>query len=331
MEQIRLELVPSGIEQTAHASQFDRGRQIRFDLFNGGSAYTLSGAETITMVVNGQEEVVANTSDNYIVWDVAPEDCENEGVIECELRIVDGGVLIGSKNFFLEVEYDPYGAGVVILSVSGNPCTFETDLADNLVSLTADIVATGGGGTPATPIPIVGISSLEITANGDTYTIDLDGTRYGGVLDVKQGKLTITEGVYTFTGLETIYSLSLERFRIDINNYVNDIDNTIGASDLPNAKMEVLSLVAKNTLQNYENVFGLSNDGNPTVSLFMRLTSASTSTDVVNAITGTKIIYPLATPIEIDVSPISISTIVGTNNISSNGGGDVEVQFYKKA
>ena len=150
MEQIRLEIVPSGIEQTAHASQFDHGRQIRFNLFNNGSAYTLSGAETITMVVNGQEEAVANTSDNYIVWDVAPEDCENEGVIECELRIVENDVLIGSKNFFLEVEYDPYGAGVVVLSAQGDPATFDTDLADYLKASVIDIGYNANGYMSAT-------------------------------------------------------------------------------------------------------------------------------------------------------------------------------------
>ena len=48
-------------------------------------------------------------------------------------------------------------------SASGNPCTFETNLADNLVSLKAAIVASGGNGTPSTPIPIVGHSELNLT------------------------------------------------------------------------------------------------------------------------------------------------------------------------
>lgn len=54
----------------------------------------------------------------------------------------------------------------LVKSATGNPCTFDTDLADNLVSLTAEIVASGGGGTPSTPIPIVGYSSANITRCG---------------------------------------------------------------------------------------------------------------------------------------------------------------------
>ena len=42
---------------------------------------------------------------------------------------------------------------------------------------------------------------------------------------------------------------------------------------------------------------------------------------------GCQIAYELATPIEIDVSELSVDTIVGVNNIVSDGGGDVSVQY----
>ena len=67
MEQIKIDIVPVGVASVAHASQFDNGRQIRFDLFNRGTPYTLTGAETVTMVVNGEEENITNTSDNYVI------------------------------------------------------------------------------------------------------------------------------------------------------------------------------------------------------------------------------------------------------------------------
>ena len=53
-----------------------------------------------------------------------------------------------------------------VSSASGNPCTFETNLADNLVSLKAAILASGGNGTPSTPIPIVGHSELNLVRCG---------------------------------------------------------------------------------------------------------------------------------------------------------------------
>ena len=167
MEQIKIDIVPAGISPVAHASQFDTSRQIRFNLFNQGAAYTLTGAETVTMVVNGEEESITNTSDNYVIWDVAEEDCETSGVIACELRIVLGSMLIGSKNFFLEVEMDPYdGKNLRIVTVGPSDiCTFETDLAEPLVSVKSAIVASGGY-SDGTPHAIVGYTGLNLTACG---------------------------------------------------------------------------------------------------------------------------------------------------------------------
>ena len=53
-----------------------------------------------------------------------------------------------------------------VATASGNPCTFETEIAAALQGLTAEIVASGGGGTPSTPIPIVGHSELHLTRCG---------------------------------------------------------------------------------------------------------------------------------------------------------------------
>jgi len=176
MEQINIDIVPVGVCKTAHASQFDMGRQIRFNLYNQGSPYTLTGAETVTMVVNGEEESITNTSDNYVIWDVADSDCETAGVIGCELRIVLGSMLIGSRNFFLEVEMDPYGdSNLRIVSVGpADICTFETTLNEPLPSVKCTL-------TPS----LTGYTAVNLTACGvnlwdeDTesgYISDLDGS-----------------------------------------------------------------------------------------------------------------------------------------------------------
>ena len=50
MEQITLDLIPSGILPVVHASQYDEGRQWRVNLTDNGTAYTLS-TEEITLKV----------------------------------------------------------------------------------------------------------------------------------------------------------------------------------------------------------------------------------------------------------------------------------------
>ena len=226
MEQIKLDIVPVGVAPVAHASQFDNGRQIRFNLFNQGTPYTLTGAETVTMVVNGEEENITNTSDNYVIWDVAKEDCAEVGVIGCELRIVLGSMLIGSKNFFLEVEMDPYdGKNIRIVTVGpADICTFETTLTEPYKSVLVNVEATGGNGTPGNPNPINGYSEANITRCGvnllhvnsrvsqttaqviytsDDNYIEMNGTKYGGTYaDLSALIVTLPAGTYYLKAFE---------------------------------------------------------------------------------------------------------------------------------
>jgi hypothetical protein len=55
--------------------------------------------------------------------------------------------------------------------------------------------------------PISGVDTIDIdVAGGETYTIDLDGTRYGGQLDVTSGVLTLTHGEIASYDGETLPS-----------------------------------------------------------------------------------------------------------------------------
>lgn len=62
---------------------------------------------------------------------------------------------------------------------SGAIATFDTDRADNLVNLEVAITATGGGGTPTTPIAINGFDSSIIGVYGkNLFGGSLDGTLF---------------------------------------------------------------------------------------------------------------------------------------------------------
>lgn len=315
-------------------------------------------------------------------------------------------------------------------SASGNPCNFETDIADTLVSLKAAIVASGGNGTPSTPIPIVGHSELNLVRCGknlfddsirvfNSGTISFSDTTYGKTLYLQAG--TYTFSVTTADGLVTnLYAKNLDT---NTNIFVeyNVLSKTFtipsgcnvalyvykgtytSVSDIVNAQLEVGSsssayapyngtpyLVSfgqtvyggeydanagKVTITNviidmgdlpwikyvtehtvfateivgmknggakllcscYEYVSGwsgipniadLTMEAHPTLNyVYVRDESYSTLEGFVTGVTGQKLVYELATPIEIDVSELSVDTIVGVNNIISDGGGDVEVQY----
>ena len=109
----------------------------------------------------------------------------------------------------MNIEADPYGSDVTTLTATGTPCTFTTDLADALVSLTANIVC--GGGTPSTPIPLVGHSELNLTRCGvnlcSSFTNGV-ATIWGGALYIKAELLPNTQYTFSFKGEEgnSIYS-----------------------------------------------------------------------------------------------------------------------------
>ena len=332
---------------------------------------------------------------------------------------------------------------MVVKSATGNPCTFDTDLADNLVSLTAEIVASGGGGTPSTPIPINGYSSANITRcgvnlysnifseyrkpvnyyiknipltvgkrytlkatlsgtavsgcvvgiakdgdsypftgpynlinsdgtintissilidetwtnpkliiyassesifnslfdnyeillvegtdttyhpyTGNTYTISFGQTVYGGVLDVTRGKLSVTWKKVDMGDLTYAYNSSSNTF---VSTGLNNVAKFPGSATVV-ANIICDSFISKSlSALNYDNENGIALGGSSGLSVkYIGYTDASTFPSVVS---GMKLVYELATPFDIDLTPVQISALVGTNNITSDLGGDVNVRY----
>lgn len=199
-------------------------------------------------------------------------------------------------------------------SATGNPCTFETEIAAPLVGCKATLVSTGGGGTPSSPVPIVGYSAVNLDANGTTHTISLGSTYYGGVLDVKIGKLTVTQGYLALAVA-------------DMNNS-NDYPGwtNSGVRQIVGANIQAYPDI----LGNVGSVIGINTNGSNDIlflpkSSYNNLTQSDWQTTYPDVIM--QMVIPLATPIEVDVTPEQISALLGVNNISSDAVGDVEVQF----
>jgi len=146
MEQITIDFLPAGATAVCHASQFDPERVIRMNLRNGGAVYTLSGNEIIKAKITRPDgtnivENIENTASSYVDLVTSAGTCDVSGTNHGELVIEKDGATIGSKNFRMEVEEDAYGGagGVVVESASGAIASFETDVEDELVELTAKI------------------------------------------------------------------------------------------------------------------------------------------------------------------------------------------------
>lgn len=111
MEQIFLNLVPSGSIQTVHASKGDAKRQIEILLYDGNLPYSLKNGDVLTISVRKPDyETVTvlvsyNVGETSVIFETAEEMCDVVGKCTCELHLNNGRNRIGSLNFFMMV-YD---------------------------------------------------------------------------------------------------------------------------------------------------------------------------------------------------------------------------------
>ena len=144
MEQITLDLIPSGMLPVIHASQYDDGRVFKVNLTENGNPYTLSN-EIITLKVRKGDgcavtTAVTVTSGNTYV-NVATTEQMTAVAFEnlAELHIEKDGASIGTLNFLIRIEPDNlYGD-----RESG---TEIHDLAHQVESEVDEIMSTKGAG-----------------------------------------------------------------------------------------------------------------------------------------------------------------------------------------
>jgi hypothetical protein len=110
MEEIFLNLIPTGNHQICHVSQYDVGRQIKVNLFEGSLAYELQEGDSLVLdirksdgvIISAELAVEIGSTFAYIV--TVEQMCDITGRNECELRLKNGTKNIGTLNFYIEVE-----------------------------------------------------------------------------------------------------------------------------------------------------------------------------------------------------------------------------------
>ena len=147
-------------------------------------------------------------------------------------------------------------------------------------------------------------------------TIPLGTTVYGGTLDAVSGVLTVTHTLYTVTGTESFSTTGAGQHII-----TNPSLATLGAKPYDsNEVADMYATFAKAKSYASLNVSGTTDGigigGNSTTKYII---VGSEQYNNWSAIVGEKILYPLATPTEIQLTPTQISILKGQNNIFSDG------------
>jgi hypothetical protein len=123
MEIIKLNLIPNGVNPTCHCSQYDEGRVIRIELFDGLTPYTLQSGDTVTLNVRKPDNTIVTTTvettqgNNYVDIVTTEQICACVGYNLCDLTITNGSVVIGTLNFIMAIERDVLADGIPSQSV----------------------------------------------------------------------------------------------------------------------------------------------------------------------------------------------------------------------
>ena len=160
--------------------------------------------------------------------------------------------------------------------------------------------------------------------NGTTYTIDLDGTRYGGKVDLVSGVMTVEKAYVDMGDLSYIYDSANLRFQTTITGIKRYLNN------VPfNAICEIYKTVSANDFDtNRPDSAIRGNQGNDVI--FVRDTRFTTSSSLINEISGKKLVYELATPLTIQLSPTVVKSLEGVNNVWADCGDILDLSYLAK-
>ena len=216
-------------------------------------------------------------------------------------------------------------------SASGNTFTLTKDTTFDYI-----YIRIASGQTPDNVIfkPMIRLASDTDDTyepyQGTSVTIDLDGTRYGGTLNVLTGEMTVTKGYadlgdYTWTyytsGTHPVFYTGMPGSYIP-EKYSSLTEAGVICSIYPNGMYaETRSILARDLPnKSFSWISATSN-------ILFRDDSYTSASDFETAMSGVQVVYPLKIPLTVQLSPSQMQTILGQNNIWADTG-DVAVEYH---
>ena len=120
-ETIKLNLIPGGDLPVLHASQFDDGRALSFIIYDGDEPFASYAAYNISLhlrkvdgTIIGIDTFTIDDVNDCVVFTTTEQmtACAGKNIGKLEFTDALSGVVVGSCNFILEVEPDPYSGGI---------------------------------------------------------------------------------------------------------------------------------------------------------------------------------------------------------------------------
>ena len=242
---------------------------------------------------------------------------------------MDFGLLRFTPDLYFKIKTDgtPAGGEVIASFKDVFPVTdkavisFDSDSVKSIPLVVNIKPKQSGSGepSPTNKRPISGwdviniyVSPTTSAEDGSTNTINLPQTVYGGVLDVVSGKLTVTHKYWMENGSGDWQYASSGGTRFYIGGVSTDAKN-----------------VSTNGWSNYGKLTdsfinnGIVVGSNGRINLCGSVASAFADVNALKtalASTPLQVVYELATPTEIQLTPTEVKTLIGQNNIWSDAG-----------
>lgn len=270
----------------------------------------------LSMTEPSVRQIYAKQGDTGRVLDISLDQTPEDGT----LRILrpDG----------TEVTSEAVTGGEV--SESGETVTFESMTEADVTELTVGIEPvqdlSNGDPSPTNICPITGHDEVTVNFGAEqgtadnTYTTSLGQTVYGGTLDLVSGVLTMDKAMVDLGSL----SWSMSGSGNTVFFYANTASLGV-ASDITTS----LNYICENY-----SIVAVSSGGTATGMAFtsasqLRIRDAtySDATSFKTAMNGVQLVYQLATPVEYQLTPQQVKTLVGTNNVWASSGDIVSIKF----
>lgn len=199
--------------------------------------------------------------------------------------------------------------------ISGNPVSISNPSGlTALTGLSVDIepVQSGEGDPSPTNIrPITGHTSATVTRTVDgsatDYTIDLNGTVYGGTIDLATGVLTLTHYYWTDDGTKNWTRNNDGSFYVSSGTPPPVQNNTGKCNYAPYA----VAFTGMNVFVRVNNLISLGTGWGDFYADVASLKAAFAETPL-------QVVYPLAEPTTVQLTPQQVSLLTGTNIISTD-------------
>lgn len=267
----------------------------------------------------------------------------NEVVVNVPIPILDEITITSNGTYTPATELEGYNKinvnvplpdnGYILNTGSGASVSYNNGVVLNLQNLKVNIepVQSGSGDPSPTNVrPISGWDEVNVTVADDAetptvsnvYTIDLDGIRYGGVVDVVSGVLTVDRGYLTIDDFNSSGGSGVSAGGLHWFDVKNKPKGKLGNKNI----CSICGYVENGWTST---ITVLSVGISETISVRIYDSSESLS-DFKDKHPNLQIVYELATPQDIQLTPTQIETLLGNNVITADTGSINNIEYFTK-